>query len=116
MVIVDETVVRGVGFTEHREAPRMLGPRKVAAIDNDAAERRTVSAQEFCQGMHNNVSAVFERPQQNGSRNRIVYQQRNAGLMGNVRERFEVADVSCRVPDAFAENHARVAINHLCNA
>ena len=80
MVGVDQIVIRGVRPAEHRETLSVLLPGELAAVDDDAAERRAVPAHELRQGMHDDVGAVFDRPQQDGRGNRVVDDQRNAVL------------------------------------
>ncbi len=48
MLGVDETVIGRVGLVEHWEPLSVLLPGELAAIDDDAAESRSVTAHEFC--------------------------------------------------------------------
>ena len=56
----------------------MLLSRGTAAVDDGAAERRAVAAHELGQRMHDDVGAVFDRPQQDRRRDRVVDDQRHA--------------------------------------
>src|SRR5215469_16890417 len=47
MIGVNQIVIGRVGLAEHREASGVFLPRKLSAIDDDTAERRTVAAHEF---------------------------------------------------------------------
>ena len=96
-----------------RKALGVLSPGELAAVDDDAAESRAVSAHEFRQRMHNDVGPVLERAQQNGSGDRIIDKQWHAILMGNLRKRFEIANVPRRVSDAFAEHRSGIVVNQL---
>ena len=67
-------------------------------------------AHEFRQRVHDDVGTVIDRAQQNGSGDRVVHDQWNAMPVGNVRQCFDIADVACRIPHAFAEDCSRVFI------
>ena len=72
MLGVDQAVIGRVGLVEHREAARVRFPREAAAVDDGAAERRAVAAQEFRQRMDDDVGAVIDRPQQDRRRHGVV--------------------------------------------
>ena len=61
--------------------------------------------------MHHNVRPVLDRPQQDGSGHRVVYDQRHAMLVGDTGQRLDIADVSRRIADALAKDSARLVVN-----
>ena len=110
---VDQAVIGRVGHAEHRKPRGVLLPGELAVVDDDAAERRAVSAHEFRQRVQHDVGAVLERAQQNRRGNRVVDDQRNAVPVGDLRQRFDIADVARRVSHALAEHRSRVRIDEL---
>ena len=91
----------------------MLFPWKPPTIDNNATEGGTVSAHEFGQGMHDDISPVIERSQQDRRSNGVVYNQRNAVLVGDVGQGLDIANVPCWIPYTFAEDCSRVLVYRL---
>src|ERR1700722_465273 len=63
--------------------------------------------------MNNNVSAIFDRPQQDGRGDGIVHDERNPVFMGHASQAFDVADVAGGITHAFAEDSPRLLINQL---
>jgi hypothetical protein len=47
-------------------------PSEVAAVDDDASKRRTVTAHKFGQRMYDDISPAFDRAEQNGRRDCVV--------------------------------------------
>ena len=113
MLGIDQAVIGNVALVEHREALLVRSPRKAAAVDDGAAERRAVAAHELGQRMHDDVGAVFDRAQQDRRRHRVVDDQRNAVPRADLRQRFDVANIARRIADAFAEDGAGVAVDQL---
>ena len=89
----------------------MLRPRKGAAVDDDAAERRAVAPHKLRERMDDDVRAVLDRAHQDGSGHRIVDDERHGVPMRHVRERLEIADIAGRIAHGLAENRARVLID-----
>src|SRR5271156_1357364 len=73
---IDQSVIRGIWLIKHGEARRVFLPVKIAAVDDGAAERCAVPAQELRERVQNNVCAVLDRPKQQGCRYSIVDEQR----------------------------------------
>ena len=69
---------------QHRIVAR-LRPVEGAAIDDDAADRIAVAADELGQRMHDDVGAMLDRPHQIGRGQRVVDDQRQAVLVGDRR-------------------------------
>ena len=111
MIRVDQTMIGRVGLIEHREALRVRLPGKPAAVDDRATERGAMPAHELRQRMDDDVGAVFDRTQQDRRRDGVVDDHRDAMPRCNRRQSLNVADVSRRIADAFAEYRARAAVN-----
>ena len=76
--------IPGRGSRQHRIA--VVGDQsKRAAVDDQAADRIAVAAEEFGQRMDDDVGAVVDRPAQIGRRQRVVDDQRHAGALGDRR-------------------------------
>src|SRR4029077_20476592 len=113
MTRINETVVGCVGLVEHRKLIGMLRPRKIPAVDDDATQRCSVATHEFGQRVHDYVGAVTYRTYQNRSGHCVVHDQWDAVLMRNTRQRFDIADVACRITHALAVNRSRVLVYEL---
>ena len=61
--------------------------------------------------MHDDVGAVFDRPQQDRRRDRVVDDQRHAVPVRDVGQRLDVADVAGRIADALAEHRAGLVVD-----
>src|SRR5438876_6656612 len=59
-------------YTTLFRSPLVLAPGELAAVDDYAAQRGAVPAQELGERMHDDVGAVVERPQQDRRRDRVV--------------------------------------------
>ncbi|MGY4328888.1 hypothetical protein ACVWWG_003305 [Bradyrhizobium sp. LB7.2] len=110
---IDEAVVRGVRLVVTGEAVRVPGPGEVAGIDDGAAERGAVAAQEFGQRMHGDVGAVIERLEQDWGCNRIVHDQRHTVRVSDLCQRLDIADIAGGIADGFGEHGAGVLVDQL---
>ena len=79
-------VVARVGRGEAGELRRCV-QSNVAAVDDDAADRRAVAAEVLRRRVHDDVGAVLERPDQVRGRDRVVDDQRHACVVRDVRRR-----------------------------
>src|SRR5882762_1344513 len=61
--------------------------------------------------MHDNIRAVFDRPQQDGCRDRVVDDQRNTVFVGDAGQPLDIANISSRITDAFAKYSPRLVID-----
>jgi hypothetical protein len=113
MLGVNQPVIGRVGLVEHRKAARMVAPRKASGIDDRAAQRSAVPAEEFGQRVDDDIGAVFDRTQQDRCRHRIVDHQRHAVPCRDLRQRRNIADVAGRIADALAEYRTRVVVDQL---
>ena len=74
-------------------------PRELAGVDHHAAHRGAVAAEELGRRVDDDVGAVLERAAQVRAGERRVDHQRDAGVVGDLRERLEVGDRARRVGD-----------------
>ena len=86
----------------------VLRPVEGAGIDDDAADRVAVAAEEFRQRVHDDVGAVIDRADQIGRRQRVVDDQRHAGLARHGRDRLDVGDAAAGIGDRFDEDRLGV--------
>src|SRR4030088_1109454 len=63
--------------------------------------------------MYDNIRTIFDRPQQDGRRDRIVDDQRNTVFVGYASQPLNIANVSCRITDAFAKDPSGPLIDQL---
>ncbi len=91
-----EAVIGRVGLGHRRElaAP---APVELAGFDHDAAHRRAVAREELGHRVDHDVGAPFEWPAEIGRGHRVVDDERNARLAGDVRHCFEVDDDPARI-------------------
>ncbi len=113
MLAVDQAVIGRVWLIEHREAGGVLFPIEITAVDDGSAEGRAVAAHKLGKRMHNNVGAIFDRPQQDRRGDRVIHDQGHSMTVGHARQTLDVADISCRVAYALAEHRARVVVDQL---
>ncbi len=66
-----------------------------------------MAAHELGKGMNDNVGSMFNGPQQDRGRHRVVDDQRNAMRMRSSRDRPDVADIARGIADTFAKDRAR---------
>ena len=88
---------------QHRVA-LVLQPIEAAAVDDHAADRVAVTAEEFGERMHDDVGAVVERLAQIGRGQRVVDDQRHLGFARDLGDRLDVGDDAARVGDRFDED------------
>ena len=71
-------------------------PVELAAVDNDAADGCAVSANEFGRRRSQDIGAVIKRTNK-ADANRVIHDQRNAGIMGDPGQSLEIRDIELRV-------------------
>ena len=86
-------------------------PVELAAIHDDAAESRTVTADELGRRMHNHVGTVFNWANQVRRTEGVVDNQRTLVLVGNRRDGVDIRNVGMRVAERFDEDELRVALD-----
>jgi len=95
---VPEAVIADVRLGEAGEAAAR-SPVEAAAVHQDAADRRTVPAQELGERVVDDVGAVLQRLHQVRAGHRVVHDQRQAGGVGHVGHGADVQTVETRVRD-----------------
>ena len=93
----------------------MIAPCERSAVDDRAAEGGAVATEKLRQGVHDDIGAKLDRPEQDRRRDSVVHDQRDTMIMGDRRERLEVAQIARRIPDAFAEHRASIVVDELCD-
>lgn len=116
MLGIDQAVIGRVRLVKHGKARRIRLPRKSSAIDDDAAHRSAVTAEELRQRVHHDIGAIFDRPEQDRRGDRIVDNERNAMPVSDARERFDIANVPGRVADALTEHRLGIAVDQSLNS
>ena len=110
---IDDAVVGNVRLVEALELGFVLGPRELAAIDDDAADAVAVAAEVLGQGMDDDVGAVLERAAQVGRWHGVVDDDRHAMPVSDFGQLFEIDDIAERVADRFAEDRLGLAVDQL---
>ena len=78
-----------------------------AAIDDHAADRIAVAAEEFGGRVDDDIGAMLERPDQVGGRHRVVDDEREIVLLRDGRDGFEIDDHAARIGDRLDEDGLR---------
>src|SRR5499427_8845290 len=93
----------GARLGQHRIAA-LARPVEGAAVDDQAADRVAVAAEEFGQRVHHDVGAVVDRLAQVRRRQGVVDDQRHAGAARDVGDRLDVGDDAARIGDRLDED------------
>ena len=75
-------------------------PVELAAVDDNAADGRAMAADEFRCGVNDDIGAVFDWTTQIRAWERIIHDKRNAVLMGDRSNRFDIDNIApadCRL-------------------
>ena len=108
---IDDAVVGGVGFVQHRVAGGVFAPREAPGVNDDAADAAAVAAHVFGQRMHDDVGAVLKGAAQARRRHGVVHNQRHAAPVAGVGHRLQVGDVARRVAERLAEHGLGVFVH-----
>ena len=68
-------------------------------------------AHELSQGVDHDISAMLDRPQKDGRRNGVVYNQRQPAQMRHFGEGLDVTNVACGIAYGFAKDRTRRLID-----
>ena len=109
-------VVAGVGLDQRRVFVLGGEPVVSAAIDDGAADRVAVAAHELGERVQDDVGAELLGPAQVGGGERIVDDQRHAGLAGYASDGRQVDDDAPGIGDRLAEDGAGLARHRLGEA
>ena len=105
-LVQHDAVVFRARVGEHRIAA-LTRPVERAAVDDHAADRIAVAAEEFGERVDDDVRAVLERLAQVRCRERVVDDQRHAGLARDVRD---TASMSVMTPPGLAIDSMKIAL------
>jgi hypothetical protein len=72
---VDHAVVAHVGLVQALEALLVLGPRELAAVDDDAADAVAVAVHVLGERVHHDVGTVLDGAAQVGAGHGVVHDQ-----------------------------------------
>ena len=103
-------MVARVRLDELRELARG-NPVELAAVDDDAAERRAVAADELRSRVDDDVRAILERAQLIRRRERAVDDERDVVLVRDVSDSLDVDEVGIRIADGLDVDNARVLLD-----
>ena len=103
-------MVAGIRLREGGELAAGL-PVKLAGVNNDAAQRGAVAADELGGGMDHDVRAVLDGADQVRRAESVVNDQRDAVLVGNFSDGVDVGDVGVGVAQRLQIDGAGVLLN-----
>ncbi len=109
-VAPDDAVVARVGLGQPGEALLVRDPVELPGVDDDAADRRAVAADELRERVHDDVGALVEGARADRRGDGVVEDQRHARGVRRLRPRRDVDDVQARVADRLAEDELRVLV------
>ena len=110
---VNQSVIGLIRSGQPREFILMGHPVKISAVHNTAAHSHGMSVHVFCGGMGHNIRAEFKGPAVDGRSEGIVHDQRNAMIMGRLREFFNIQNNQGGVGDGFSEHRLCVGTEFL---
>ena len=110
LLVEDDAVIAGIGLGQLREFAGGV-PVEPAAIDDDAADRDAVAADPFGRGVHHEVGAELDRPAEKRRRKGVVDQQRNLGVMRDLRDRRNIQHLEPGIADGLADHEPRVRLD-----
>ena len=109
-----QPVVRRVGRGEPGEVP--VPPVELSGVDDDAADRGPVAADELGGGVDHDVRPVVEGTHQEGGGHRVVHHQRDPRVVRDLRDRGEVERVELGVAHGFRVDRLRLLRERLPEA
>ena len=98
-----EPVIGGLRLGQRGKAAA-LRPVELAQFDHHAAKRIAVARQELGRRMDDDVGAMLDRPAEVGGRERVVDDQRQARLVGDLRHRRDVDHDAARIGEVLDED------------
>lgn len=103
-------MIARVGIGQQRELARST-PVELAALDDHAAERGTVTAKELGGRVHDDICAVLDGTNQIGRAEGVVDHERNAVAVCDVGNRADVGHVAVGIAQRLDENRLGVVLN-----
>ena len=111
LVGIDNAVIGLVGRGEHREIAAC--PVKVAGIDNDAAQRDSVTVHVLGGRMNDDVGAPFKGTAVDRGREGVVHDQRDMMRVSDLSEHFDIDNIQRGIGDGLDEYRLGVGLKHL---
>ena len=108
---INHAVVGFVRLIESAKPLWLFRPWKAAAVDDGTAQGRAMTSEELGQRVHDDVGAVIDRLEKDGSGHRIVDHQRDAVAVGYFGQRLDVADIAGRISDRLAINSLGIFVD-----
>ena len=96
------------------ELPARL-PVEFAGLNDDAAERRAVTPEEFRCRVNHDVSAVLNRPDQVWGAECIVDHERQAVSVRDFSDRVNVRNIAVGIAECLEEDGSRIVLNGCLN-
>jgi len=106
-----DAVVGGVLLGDFGELLGVFAPGEAPSVDEDAAHRRPVAVDPLRRGVPDDVGAVFERPAQRRRRERVVHEQRDAVVVSDVGQPFDVRRDERRIADGLEVDVGGVVVD-----
>src|SRR5258705_6790116 len=112
---IRDSVIRRIGAGEVWKATRCL-PIKTARVNNDAADRSAVSADELRRRVNSNVCAPFDGPAKRRRWGSVVNNQWHAFLVSDFGETFDVQHIQFWIADCFRIDRSGLVIDRRAQA
>ena len=90
-----------------------LLPVELAGVNNNTAERCSVTADELCSRVYNNVCAVLNRTDKVRSTECIVYYKRKSVLVSYLCDSVNVRDIAVGVAERFKVDSLCIILNSI---
>ena len=110
LLVEDDAVIAGIGLGQDGKFAGRV-PVEPAAVDDDAADRDAVAAEPFGRGVHHDVGAEFDRAAEERRRKGVVDQQRNFGVMRDLRHRRNIQHFEAGIADGLADHEPRIRLD-----
>ena len=112
----DHAVIGGVRGAELRPALRVVGPGEVAGIHDGPADVQAVAPDVLGGGIHHDVDAVLDGPEQYRCGHGVVNDHRQAPGVGQFGDALKVRHIVLGVAQALQVHAARVLVGQLGDA
>ena len=89
----------------------VLRPREAPAVDDGAAQRRAMPADELGERVNDDVGAMMKRLEHQRRGDSVVDDERHAGSVRDIGHRLKVDDVARRIADRLDEHATRSLVD-----
>ena len=107
-------MIAGVGFCDGSVLAALL-PVKLTRVNDNAAERCSVTADELCSRVYNNVCAMLNRSDKVRCTECVVYYERKSVLVSDLCDSVNVGDIAVGVAECFKVDSLCVILNCVLN-